>query len=171
MTGRLRGPHALSQEVVDRIDFDKIFAVLHGLPKHVVMCWVKTIANGWATSSRLHSQHIASCIFCHNEGADCLHHYSRCVVFSEIISEACVACRSSDPLVVFALSPCDLLTMKTCFVRFTTYHVCHNKYLNYCPARFADHNFDRINASLQRWRTVLVNSARTAAAKFELLAR
>ena len=156
-TSCLTGAHAIGYETVASVDFDAIFSFLQRLPHHVVMSWVKTVANGWTTSSRLHLQHGNPCICCHRSEGDHLQHYLMCSSFASIVCEVCTASPSLQPLVALALHPIDHITMKTLFVKYTTYHSCRNTYHIYCPA------------SPQRWRTVLLNTARAAAAKYELL--
>ena len=174
LTSRLRGAHGLNVQSLSRVNFEHSFQFLRRCSPHIAMCWLKTIANGWTTSFRLHAEHGGKCIFCHRAGADRLQHYLYCDVFDRIVSgvtaeDACTweeffadleSARpaSIDPLKALALVPSDHCTMKTVFVKFTVYHTCHNLYSS-SSSSFSQHS----------WRAVLVNTARTAAAKFEAL--
>ena len=160
---RLVGPFRLDRAIASTLDFDfdfqRVFRVLSGLPYHIAMTWVKTIANGWATSSRLNKDTISPCIFCHSPGCDQLLHYLGCDVFCKLLQD-----NSEAPLAFargmiskLALDPCDILHIKFIFVSFTTYHSLHNIYFQYMPAL------------PQRWGTVAAKTVVTAATKFESL--
>ena len=56
-----------------------------------------------------------------------------------------------------AVDPCDILTIKCVFVRFTVYHSIRSDDSKYIPA-LPNH-----------WGTVVLNSITTAASKFEAL--
>ena len=150
---RLAGPFQLDLSVISAIDFDKVFCVLRRMP----MAWAKTVANGWTTSSRLHSVDRCPCLFCRADDCDNVLHYLRSPEFSAWIRERMPSPLSDDLGVGLAISPCDFLTLKYMFVKYTVYHSVRHKYNKYQPV------------SPQQWRTVCQNFIVTAAAKFESL--
>ena len=147
----------LDVSTVVNVDFDQIFQVLRRVPRHIAMTWVKTIGKGWATSARLHSAELLPCIFCGAVRCDNLLHYINCPALSAWIREKMLAPLSDRTSVSLAISPCDLLTIKYVFVKFTVYHSVRYQY-NIQTA-----------VSSQRWRAVCDNSIATASAKFESL--
>ena len=154
---RLRGPFQLGAHSIAAVDFDNIFTVLRRMPHHIAMSWVKTIANGWATSSRLHCDDILPCIFCGAHSCDELLHYISCPTLAAWIRQKMLAPLSDCLTVSLAISPCDFLTIKYVFVKFFVYHSVRLTYNTYIPS------------SPQRWRAVCENSIATASAKFESL--
>ena len=67
---RLEGPFQIDKAIVAQMNFSLIYKTLSQIPYHINMTWAKTIANGWTTSSRLHSCEVGPCIFCHAHGSD-----------------------------------------------------------------------------------------------------
>jgi hypothetical protein len=74
--------------------------VLGALPEGVRMCFIKTLSNGWATTSRYHEAHVMSCFFGCKEhkisSKDSLKHYLYCNKLWEIVQG--VTCHNSGPL-------------------------------------------------------------------------
>ena len=57
----------------------KLQRLAHDLPPRVILAFVKTLMNGWATSKRL-QQPVCDCIFCGQEACDFLGHMLECPV-------------------------------------------------------------------------------------------
>ena len=146
----------MSEAMIATVDFELARTILGRLSHHVCVVWIKTIANGWTTSTRLHYTNVWACTFCKAEGQDAVAHYLNCPTLNGWIRESIVSPLSSDLRVLLALSPCDFLTLKNLFVRFTVYHSVRHSYIH-------------THSSPERWRAVCKNSIATASAKFELL--
>ena len=125
------------------------------LPQHIYMTWVKTLCNAWATTSRLHIDPVASCIFCHAPSQNVLLHYLSCNKFRQHLQVEIPSPPLTRRLAALGISPCDFVTIKYMFVRFTVYHAIHND--------FSKH----MSSGPERWHAIVQNTVRAASNKFE----
>ena len=154
---RLRGPFRLAPEIVLGIDFDNVFSVLRKYPHHICMTWTKTVCNGWATSTRLHSSEVRPCIFCNAPNCDSLLHYLTCPSFASLLYSTSLPPQPDDLCYLLALSPCSFPTLKSVFVKFTVYHAVKSEYCTH------------MRLLPEHWRAVCANYVATASAKFDSL--
>ena len=96
-------------------------------------------------------------MFWHAPAKDELLHYLCCQSLQDTLQRTVLVSRAANILARLAVCPCDILTIKTVFVRYTVYHSIHNNYNSYMP------DFPII------WSTVVTNTVTTAASKFEAL--
>ena len=101
-----------------RACLDDVFACLRVVDKFVAMCWLKTIANGWTTTHRMHEPIKWSCIFGCTDGLDELSHYLSCPILLSVVRH----CFSTPfgPTILHRLcirspSPQAAIMITTCF--------------------------------------------------------
>lgn len=82
----------------DRLDLEPTLVVMRQLDKFVVSCWLKTVCNGWCTSSRLHEERRSTCIFGCSECKDELSHYLVCDVLLSITASHFSSSMGPTPL-------------------------------------------------------------------------
>ena len=70
----------------DSIDIRETLDSSSTLDKFNVMCWLRTVCNGWNTSYRLHSDDLLGCVFGCKVGKDELRHYLSCPIFLSLVS-------------------------------------------------------------------------------------
>ena len=92
---------------IQTIDFECVFGRLRQLPVHMSVVWVKTISNGWCTSTRLHEEKSLKCIFGCHLARDETRHYLLCPVMRAIVCDSAPDHFSEIP----AGNPCILASL------------------------------------------------------------
>ena len=67
-----------SSHIISRADVDRAISCAKSSPTHAALAWLKTVTNGWCTSSRMHEPVKLQCIFGCRNGMDRLDHYLQC---------------------------------------------------------------------------------------------
>ena len=70
------------------LQFDRAYGIVKQLPAHVALVWIKTLANGWCTSTRFHEKVRFSCLFGCCENCDELKHYLQCSTLVSVCASA-----------------------------------------------------------------------------------
>ena len=125
---RLVGAFGVPSQDVETIDFDPIFVLLREFPKHVSFVWIKTMANAWCTSSRMHERPSLSCVFGCSEHEDSLKHYILCPVLLRFglaalrVSPAEALRVRQTTLSSLGLQPVNPICIFNMYVLFALYH-------------------------------------------------
>ena len=123
-----------------RVDFDLVFSFVKDSGTHLCMCWIKTLANAWCTSFRMHEHFLRPCLFgCPAD--DSLEHYVQCnnlaYVLNIVQRVPLPACGASLEGLLHLLSPSPFITHRV-FLAFTLYHYIKQSYPSPPPASASD---------------------------------
>ena len=81
-----------SLNVITNANLARAFEFAAKCPSHDALAWLKTVTNGWCTSTRMHEAIILRCIFGCKDKKDDLTHYLECTVLWSLIDEVFVGC-------------------------------------------------------------------------------
>ena len=71
----------------DRLDLQSITACLQCTDKFLAMCWLKTMCNGWCTTTRMHEANKLNCVLGCIGQSDSLQHYLICPIMNALLDE------------------------------------------------------------------------------------
>lgn len=132
---RLTNAFRIEASTVSTIDFDAFLAHTKRVPVQIVYTWIKTIANAWCTSSRMHEDTSYSCLFGCAGASDELRHYLVCPT---LLACACSALnvpdgdpirRAESILATLGLRPMNSNAYYVVYIAFCLYHERKNRYV------------------------------------------
>ena len=89
LLSRRASPLGLSPRYTSsRTDVEKAFNCAKLSAYHDALAWLKTITNGWCTSTRMHEPVHLKCIFGCRDAKDCISHYLKCVTSGRLSMES-----------------------------------------------------------------------------------
>lgn len=87
LLARLCAWYTPARELAQRIDMQELVQAVSAAPEHLKINWVRTWANGWPTSARMHASVILPCVWQCGGGRDELKHYVSCPALLSSLEE------------------------------------------------------------------------------------
>jgi len=112
-------PYTISAE--HGANFDAAYKLLCSMEGHIGLKVIKTWLNGWATSHRMHEDHVLPCLLGCNNAQDSLNHYIHCphlFAMQRFLFDGI----SENPLIRFGIQSPEIFSFKVISCLFSAYH-------------------------------------------------